>query len=247
MQLSIVAAALAMVAPWTRVAFAALAGSVAVVAALALDPAADSLLAAHMLQHMLIGDVVPLLLVLAVRGPVCFRIVPVPLVRRLRRLGAGRLLGFATRPLPALAFWAGTFAIWHVPAMYDQALGSAQLHAFEHATFALAGVLVWTVLLDPAGRGLLPGWGRFGYALALLAASGLLANTLILAYRPLYPHYAAQASRPFGLSPIGDQDLAGMVMMLEQLATLGTFALLVARRQVLVQAADRPQRHPLAT
>ncbi|HVW90671.1 MAG TPA: cytochrome c oxidase assembly protein [Gaiellaceae bacterium] len=214
--------------PRHRLALAALAAAITLGALLGLDAAADSMLSAHMLQHMLIGDLVPLLLVLAFRPPVL-----------------GHALAFATRPVLAFAFWACAIALWHIPAAYDRALENEQLHAFEHATFMLAGLLVWTALLDPAGRGTLPGWRRFGYALALLVASGALANTLILSYRPLYPSYADAAHRPLGLTPIGDQDLAALTMMLEQLLTVGTFAFLCARRQ-LAAPVERPERHPLA-
>ena len=234
-------------APWSRVALAAAAAAAMLVALLALDGWADSLLAAHMLQHMLIGDVVPLLLVLAVRGPVRVHLLPPPVVRAARRVGLDRLAAAATRPAPAFALWALALASWHVPAAYDAALGNERLHAFEHATFLAAGLLVWSALLDPARRGLLAGWRRFGYALALLAASGILANTLVLSYRPLYPFYAKPEERPLALSPLQDQDLAALVMMLEQLATVGTLAVLVARRE-LRRPAPAPvgERHPLA-
>lgn len=233
-------------APWSRVALAALAGALTLVALLALDGAADTMLAAHMLQHMMIGDLVPVLIVLAVRGPLVVQVVPAGIVRAARGVGLQRVLAFATRPAPAFVFWATALAVWHVPAMYDRALENEPLHAFEHMTFLVSGILVWTVLLDPARRGLLPGWRRFGYALALLTASGILANKLVLSYRPLYPAYAGPDAM-FGLSPVRDQDLAGLVMMLEQLATLGTFAVLTARRRLLgTERGPAPQRHPLA-
>jgi cytochrome c oxidase assembly factor CtaG len=210
------------------------------------DPA-DSVLAAHMLQHVLIGDLVPLLLILAVRGPMLFHLVPIRFVRVSRRIGVQHVLALAARPAPALLVWSASLAAWHVPAIYDRALESEPLHGFEHLTFMLSGLLVWAALLDPARRGLLPGWRRFGYALALLALSGVLANTLILSYRPIYPAYATSGSG-LGLSPKRDQDLAGLVMMLEQLATLGALAVVVARQQLLSSAGtQQPARHPLAT
>ena len=233
-------------APRRRIALAAVAAAVTLAALLGLDGLADSMLAGHMLQHVLIGDVVPLLLVLSVRGPLLVHLLPRRTVRPARRLRLHRMVGFATRPLPAFAFWAASLGIWHIPAAYDLALESEPLHAFEHATFLVAGLLVWSVLLDPARRGGLPGWRRFGYAIALLAASGALANTLVLSYRPLYPAYAGP-DRPYALSPVRDQDLAALAMMVEQLATLGTFALLTARRLSSASAAPAPRRHPLAT
>lgn len=230
-----------------RLALALLAAGITLVALTGLDGPADSVLSAHMLQHMLVGDLVPLLLVLAVRGPLLVQLLPVRIVRFTRGLRLHRLLAFATRPAVAFVLWAGAMAVWHVPVVYDRALESEPLHALEHGTFLLAGVLVWTALLDPAGRRALPGWRSFGYALGLLAASGVLANVLILSYRPLYPSYAAATSRPFGLTAVADQDAAGLLMMLEQLATVGTFAVLVARRQLGRTPAAPPQeRHPLA-
>ena len=81
----------------------------------------------------------------------------------------GRALA-AVRPAPALLVWGAALAVWHVPSLYDAALENEQLHMFEHATFAVAGLLVWAVLLDVARRGRLPGWRGFGYAIVLLAA-----------------------------------------------------------------------------
>ena len=232
-------------APTRRLLYALLAAAITVGALLYLDGAADSLLAAHMFQHALIGDLVPLLVVLSVRGPMLFHLLPVPILHGLRRLRLRRLLGAIARPLPAFLIWAGSLAVWHLPTLYDGALENEQLHAFEHLTFLAGGLLVWSVLLDPARRGLLPGWPRFGYALALLAASAALSNTLILSYRPLYPSYSAPEDRPLALTPLEDQDLAGVLMMIEQLATVGTFALLSARGQLrLVPRAPQPGRHP---
>lgn len=231
---------------WDRPALAGLAAATTVAALVGLDGAAQSLLSAHMLQHVVLGDIVPLLLVFSVRRPLLDQLLPAPALRLIRRLGVADALAFATRPPVAFVFWAGAMAVWHIPAVYDRALASEPLHAFEHATFLAAGVLVWFILLDPAGRGALGGWRRFAYALALLAASGALANTLILSYRPLYPSYAHAAANRLGLTPVGDQDLAGLLMMLEQLATVGSFAILSARRQLHASDAEGPRRHPLA-
>lgn len=215
-------------APWSRIALAALAASIWLGALTALDEPADERLSAHMLQHVLIGDVVPLLLVLAVRGPVLVHLLPLRIVPRLSAL--------LVRPTVAFCCWAVALGVWHVPELYDRALESERLHAFEHGTFLVAGLLVWAVLLDPGRRGLLPGWRRVGYALALLAASGILGNVLVLSYRPLYPAYGS----------LPDQDLAGLVMMVEQVLTLGGLALLTARRRLQQGDAAASGRHPLA-
>lgn len=202
-----------------------------------LDGLAEAGLSAHMLQHVLVGDLAPLLLVLSLCGADLARLAP----PRLRRTA-----GHVFRPVPAFAVWAAAIAIWHVPAFYDLALEHERVHAFEHATFMAGGVLVWSQLLDPARRGLLRGWWRFGYAMLVLVAAQALANVLVLSYRPLYAAYA-DTQRPLGLSAIGDQDAAAIVMMVEQALTLGTFAFLTARRLLAATPPSPAARHPLAT
>ena len=55
----------------------------------------------------------------------------------------------------------------------------------------------------------------------------MIADVLIFSLRPLYPAYADQAERVFRLTPLRDQQLAGLVMNVEQIVTLGTFAVVV--------------------
>lgn len=204
-----------------------------------IDPLAERSLAAHMLQHVVLGDLAPLLLVLALRRGDLRRItLPTRVLRLLDRV---------FRPLPAFALWATALAVWHVPALYDFALEREPVHALEHTSFAVGGVFIWAQLLDPARRQLLRGWWLFGYALLVLVAAQALANVLVLSYRPLFAAYVA-ADRPFGLSALGDQNAAAIVMMLEQLATVGTFAFLTARRLLAAGGPEERTRaiHPFA-
>jgi cytochrome c oxidase assembly factor CtaG len=127
--------------------------------------------------------------------------------------------------------------------VYDAALSRPLLHAAEHACFFTAGVLVWTQLVDPARRAALSAWGTIGYAAALLAVGQLLANTLILTSRVVYPAYGD--ADLLGLSARSDQDAAGLVMMLEQVATLGTFAVLRLRAALRAPLTLRENGHPL--
>ncbi len=224
-----------------RVVLAAAAGA-AIVFALHGPPdrLAGELLAAHMLQHVMLGDIAAVLLVLALRGPVLEALVPSP------PAALRRLLDLVFRPVPALLAWVGALAGWHVPWLYDLALRHETLHALEHLSFLLTGLLVWTQLIDPAGRGRLTGWSRFAYAVALLAVAQALGNVLVLSYRPLYDAYGS-AEAPFGLSPIADQNAAAAVMMVEQMLTFGVFALLVARRLIGGTEPRPGKHHPLAT
>lgn len=211
-------------------AFLFLAGVVLATLAVAspLDRAGESyLLSAHMLQHLLLGDAAPALLVLAVRGPLAFFLLP-PLVLRplagLRPLRA--FLSLLLRPSVSFGVWVLALGAWHVPAAYDSALRHPVIHDLEHATFVLAGLLVWTQLIDPARHARLRVGQRAAYAVALFAAGQVLAEVLIFS-RPLYPAYVEQPGRLLGLSPSADQGRTGLLMMAEQIVTLGTCAALL--------------------
>ncbi len=214
-------------APWTRAVLFAL-GLVLLVLPLVspLDELADRyLLSAHMLQHMLIGDAAPALILLALRGPLLLFVIPAALLSRLGHSARIRsLANWLLRPLVALAIWAVAFGIWHIPAVYDYAAAHPVAHDLEHASFLFAGFLVWTLLIDPTRRRRLSRGRRLALAAALLATGTVIADILIFSLTPLYPAYADQGHRVFGLSPLRDQQLAGLVMTAEQLLALGTCA-----------------------
>ena len=190
----------------------------------------DYLLSGHMLQHILIGDAAPALLVVAVRGPLVFFLLPAFLLRRLARVGPLRdALGFLLRPSVSMAVWVVVYAAWHVPAAYDYVLTRPLVHDLEHATFVLAGVLVWAQIVDPARRGALSRYRRLAFAVALFAGGQVLADVLIFSFNPFYAAYADQPERLFGLSPRLDQQLAGVVMMVEQILTVGTASVFLLR------------------
>jgi putative membrane protein len=202
----------------------------------------EYLLSAHMLQHVLIGDLAPALLLVAVRGPLLFFLLPATVLRPLAGIGWLRsALAWLIRPAVSLAVWAAVVAVWHVPALYDYTLSHRLTHDVEHATFFLAGLLVWNLLVDPARHGALSVRGRLGVAIGLFAAGQVLADVLIFSFEPLYPAYALQDERLLGLSPLRDQQTAGVVMMAEQLLTLGACAALL----LLLPDRRRERRQPV--
>jgi putative membrane protein len=199
----------------------------------------DKLLAAHMLQHLLLGDIGPLLLVLGVSGPLALFVLPPAILRPLARSPLRRLGSFLLRPAVSFGIWAAALVTWHVPVAYDAALAHPALHSVEHACFALGGVLAWTQIVDPARcRRLGPG-GRALFALAMLAVSSILAEVLV-ATGPFYPWYAHISGRPFGWSAGQDQSHAAVLMMAEQVAVLGAAFAFLARAHVERVAAEVP-------
>jgi putative membrane protein len=196
-----------------------------------LDAAGDrSLLSAHMAEHLLLGDAGPALVVLAVRGPLLVFVVPAGLLRACTRVALLRTaVGALFRPAVSLGVWATAFGAWHVPAAYEAALRHPFVHELEHASFVLAGLLVWTQLLDPARRNRLSLARRLAYAGSMFCLGQLLGDLLLLDAHPLYPTYAAASPHLFGWSALEDQQLAGLVMMGEQLMTLGTYFFVLLR------------------
>ena len=189
--------------------------------------AEETLLSAHMAQHLLLGDLAPLLLVLGVRGPISVFLLPLPILRPLARARLVRdTVNALLRPAVSFAVWAIALVAWHVPAAYDLALDRPAVHVLEHASLFLGGLLLWIQIVDPARRHRLSPGRRAAFAAAALATSMALGEVL-LAAAPLYPHYARAIDRPFGLSYASDQNRAALLMMLEQAATLGVAAALL--------------------
>ncbi len=213
-------------APWTRVGLFAC-GLVLMLGPLVspLNVAGERyLLSAHMLEHVLLADAGAALLVLSVRGPIARALLPRPAPAPLRSVA-----GFVMRPPVTLAVWALGVSIWHIPAIYDRALSNAALHDLEHLTFVLVGLLAWTQLIDPAGSGRLGIPGRLAFTVAMFFAGQVLSDVLVFSFHAYYPAYADRPGRLFGVSPLTDQRLAGIVMALEQLVTLGTCFVLLLR------------------
>jgi len=211
---------------------------VAVVQLPPLDGLADTLLVAHMLQHILIGDIASLLIVFGLTGPVLAPVL---------RTRASRALRRACTPLVALALWAVDLYAWHLPILYQLAIRHDLVHACEHACLLWFGTLMWLALIGPLRKpAWFGGWSRLVYVFGMRLVGAVLANVLIWAHTVFYPVYASPDARR-GLSPLSDQSLAGGVMMVEQVflttAVLGWLFVRWARqeedRQSLLDLAAR--------
>jgi putative membrane protein len=189
-----------------------------------LDPIGDEyLLSAHMMQHVLLSDIAPALLVLGLRRP----LLPLGLSRGALLAVApgggrfGRVLARLTSPWVAIPLWAITTWMWAIPSVFDYATEHSAVHAFEHATLFYTGLALWWLIVDPLPRARLrPG----GQRLALLGFSRLASAAVCLPLtwltKPEYPLYI-HAPRAFGLSPISDQHLAGAGMCFMEFLVFG--------------------------
>jgi len=174
------------------------------------------LVLAHMIQHLVIGDIAALLIVLGLTRSV---LQPVMARRTFDRL---RVLAL---PMIALPLWIANLFIWHIPVLYDAASTNELVHALQHSCFIGFGVLMWMPIVGPLP---VPSWfgggAQVGYtAIARLAGAGL-GNILMWSGSTLYVSYA-EGQAYWGLSALSDQGTAGVIMMTEgALVTLGVLA-----------------------
>jgi putative membrane protein len=193
----------------------------------------ERLFTMHMVQHLLLADLAPILLLVGLS-----RAFLRPAVRRLRPLE--ERLGPLAHPAVALALYVGLMWLWHLPAMYELALDHAWAHALEHASFFAAGIAFWWYLIEPVP----PRHRVTGpWALAYLATAKVLMGVLgvILAFAPdaLYSAYE-DAPRTWGLTAIEDQNVGGVVMMVEQsLVLVIAFVVFFAR---MLERSEAEQR-----
>jgi putative membrane protein len=213
------------------------AGMLALLAALAtpLDGLGeDYLFSAHMLQHVLLGDLAPVLLLLSLS-----RVIMRPATRRLMRVE--RALGPLATPWTGIALWLGLMYLWHLPSMYDAALEYPVVHLLEHASFFTAGVAVWWPLVQPVPMRR-PLKGLWTVAYIGTAKFGLAALGLYLTWSTnvLYDHYEA-VPRIWGLTAVDDQNAGGAIMMVEQSLTF-VIALVVLFARMLTRSEAEEQR-----
>lgn len=168
------------------------------------DTLAAVLLSSHMVQHLLITMIAPPLLLLGTPRWL-FR----PLLRLPLALPIGRLL---TNPIFTFAVFNLTFALWHAPAYYDAALRSDAVHILEHATMFVASALTWWPIFSPLDE--LPSLPAPLQCLYLFFESippTILGALITFSGGVLYPTYA-RAPRVWGIAPLDDQQLGGLIM-----------------------------------
>ncbi len=212
------------------------AGLVAILAALVspIDGLGDQLMVMHMVQHVLLLDVAPILLILGLT-----KVLLRPATRRLHLVE--RKAGLLAHPAFAVIAYAGFMWLWHIPAMYDLALRNSGIHALEHICFVAVGTLYWWHLLSPIrGRLRLGGMGPVLYMVTTKLLVGLLGIVLAFAPTDIYPFYAHHPDY-WGLTPGEDQNMAGLVMALEQSLVMGV-ALVVLFVQMLTESEREAQR-----
>ena len=197
-------------------------GFIVIAAALtSLGSASQQLLYMHMIEHLLLGDIAALLIVLGLTGPLIAPVLRIKLFDRLRAL---------SHPVIAFPLWAIDLYVWHAPVLYQAALRHAGIHALEHAMFLGFGINMWMCLFGPLPN---PRWfgnlGRLLYIVAVRLTGAVLGNIFLWSGTIFYPFYL-HGEALHHISPLADQNIAGAIMMVEgSLLTLGLFCWLFLR------------------
>jgi putative membrane protein len=199
-----------------------------------LDNLGEQLLVMHMIQHILLLDIAPILLILGL-SKVLLR----PVTRRLTIIE--RRAGYIAHPAFAAFAYIAIMWAWHIPAMYDAALQNTTVHAFEHLCFFSVGALYWWHIVSPIrGRMRLDGLGPITYMASTKLFVGLLGIALAFAPASFYPFYEHHPHY-WGLSPSEDQSMAGLTMALEQSVVMG-IALVYVFVRMLTESEREAQR-----
>jgi putative membrane protein len=216
---------------WRQISFATGLGIIAI-SLIGLGEVADELLWGHMVEHLLIGDIAAILLVLGLTGPLLQPILAIKPLDRLR---------FLAHPAVALPLWALDLYVWHMPALYEATLSDPLLHALEHGMFIFFGCVMWMPVLGPLPT---PSWFNAGwkvvYVIVVRFVSTVLGNVFIWSGTVFYPAYEP-GDAAHGISPLTDQGVAGAIMMGEGMIV----TLAVLTWAFLKWAADTTERQRL--
>jgi cytochrome c oxidase assembly factor CtaG len=171
-----------------------------------LSDLADELVIAHMIEHLAIGDIATLLIVLGLTGPLLQPVLAIRFFDRLRVL---------CNPIAAMGIWAFFMFFWHAPPLYDAAYGTSFVHFVEHGTFIATGILLWMPVFGPLP---MPTWFTAGwkvvYVILMRLIATVLGNVLMWDGQVLYDVYA-KGELKHNIEAVTDQSIAGVVMMVE--------------------------------
>jgi cytochrome c oxidase assembly factor CtaG len=219
---------------WRLASFVAGVGALFVALISPVDRLGEQLASVHMVQHLLITDIAAILLTLGLT-----RWILRPATRRIHRIE--RAAGPFAHPAFGVVAYVGVMWLWHIPYFYDATLEHSGVHTLEHLSFAAAGLLYWWHLLSPIRSRLrLGGMGPIAYMASTKLLVGFLGIMLAFAPQLLYDVYDHPGTR-WGLTPLDDQHVAGLIMALEQSIVMGiALAWLFAR--MLGEAEEEDQR-----
>ena len=197
------------------------------------------LFSVHMVQHLMLTQLTPPLLLL---GTPAFALRPLTRPRWVQIVGRA-----LSRPVVAFTVYSLSFTGWHLQPAYDLMMRNHAVHIVTHLQFMVTAMIMWWPILSPLPEfpRMSPG-GTMIYLFLIGIPMMFVAALITLADVVLYPWYSA-APRVWGLSPLDDQKLGGLIMWVPGglfywvVMTVVFFAWVRAERAADVQeAAGRP-------
>jgi putative membrane protein len=201
---------------WRARCFALAMGALAVALLSPLDALSSALASAHMVQHLLLLLVAAPLLALSAPSSAILRGSPLA-VRRAggrwrRRLGLTHgNLAVLRHPAAVWLLAVGVVWFWHAAAPYDATLDNELLHVLEHASFLATAVLFWQAVVGVRGAARVSNGLGVLLVFAMAMQSVFLSVLLTFARTTWYSGYATTTAS-WGLDPLTDQQLAGVIM-----------------------------------
>jgi putative membrane protein len=178
-----------------------------------LDALALSLVSAHMVQHLILIVVAAPLLVLGQPHTALLWSLPLDDRRAVGRWWRRSKIcrpfwRLATAPLIVVCMHTVALWAWHLPALYQAAVTNEGIHTLEHLSFLGTALLLWWTLMHPGRVG-------HGFGVLLIFVTGMqsvaLGALFTFAQSPWYPIYDGR-TEAWGLTPLADQQLAGVIM-----------------------------------
>jgi cytochrome c oxidase assembly factor CtaG len=171
---------------------------------------------AHLLQNVALAEWAPALAVLGLSAGMA------------AALARSRVFSALTQPFVALPLWLASYGVWHVPALYDAALRHRLLLDLEHVSYLLTGFMLWWPVVQAVPHRLRAG-AKAAYLFAAFGLASPLGLVLALLPSPLYGFYE-DAPRLWGIGPLTDQQIAGVVMAVsEAIVFFAVFAVVFVR------------------
>ena len=207
-----------------------------------MDGFADTMLSAHMVEHLLLMSFIPPMLLLGLPAVPLLRGLPRPILRLvagplIRSRGLRQFGHWLVSPLVGCAAMTLAFLLWHIPAAYDFALEHEFWHDVEHLSFLFTSLLFWHSIIRPwPSNRSQRGWD---VVLCILAAEGvtsLLCALLAFCGRPVYGFYST-TKNPLQLSPLDDQTLGAVLMWV-----VGSIPFLIAAMAITVRLLNGTRR-----
>lgn len=206
-----------------------------------IDRYADELLSMHVLEHLLLILIAPVLLLWGAPMRLALSASPPAGRRAIAALLRGRAVHVLTRPACGFVLFTVVVLGTHLTGAYEAALRNQTLHACEHAAYFWSGLLFLAPLLaaDPIPHP--PGAiARFSWLMAAMVVMALPAGVFLFDGHVHYPFYVAPA-HALHTSALTDQRTAGVLMLVGGGVVMGVLAIVIAMGAML--AEERRQKH----